>query len=1693
MLRRDGMRGAYSGREPGGIEMKTKMNLARGGASTSKKLLAAIAVLAVAFAVFAAIPAVADDSDAVDTTGATEKVQSGDLKYSAIKDALDAGKTDLKLIVDLSENVVIPKDKSVTLDLNGKKLTNVDADTIYVQLGATLVVKDTATGETSGTVDNITHGKAAVYNNGTVKLEGGSYTRSAETGKNSSTSGGNSYYNILNHGVMTVESGVTVQQTGHFSSLFVNGYFSYTATDKGERTAYIVGTNQAKPVLTINGGTFSGGINTIKTDDGAETTITGGTFSNVTQAVVLNANKTTITGGTFTSEQSVIRNGADNSQYINGELTITGGTFTCGENYYVIMPMIWYENVDIGTIDVAGGLFKDKPVLGISQKAATFKVSGVDTQKDLKYKGSVKIGTNQVTFEGIIVGDVPVTFSNGSVEISGSMDATEASAKITAAAGDVVLKDLTITAGNLTLDKDITVKGTLTVDAGAKVIVDTNAKLNVEGTVKTNAGATTGATTGAIENKGQIVTGTGANIADANITNSGNGQITNNADDSEMSEVTVGGISDAGTTVFTAKNIVTVNKSWTLINGSDVTINGKLVIPEGATLTIQSGAKLTLDNNAVFEIEGTLVIEEAEEGAPAEWGLIVKMGEVRISNSVTVNGPVDVKANGKLTIGQDGTLIIGTEGSLKTAETSKVTVDASGTLQVNGQFDGATIYNKGTVIINTDKTAAGTTTIYNIADGAVVDVVKFTAGASSSIEVNDNGLVFTTYRDSETKTDVQVTNNSKNNTITITPSMVSGSADGFNASVSGVKIVSVTSSKDAEEGATGDHNTGLAKGKQWTKSMDVSGSVTASYAAAEEGTVPTDVTKAQATIGFTGADGKIVVSGDLALADNITMTNAVNDFTVTGTISAVKSAIINNTGGKITVSGEGEISNVHGTGSAVGTVANTVSTLYITSVKDAAGTEVKTYHYVNIDKALAVVNAEGSAVKEITIQDNQTVKASSKVPTDVTLNLNGKKLTIDAKDNVTLTVVNGAFVKGTGDSSIVVKGTLFAENKNNVKVSAEKISADIYSEEIDEKGNAVKNGWAKWTNLTTALNEAKPGQKIVLKDVVTLTTNTTVPEGVTLEAGDKNIKLADGVTLTVDGILTTNADILAQSAFATTAQKVTVAPMKYSSVVVVNGKLVSSTKITYAYTEASPVSKTSTTGAYTAKLTVKSVVAGAYYEQDSNYVISSLKVAQAEFSTIQSKIVINGAVTAGDLAFTATEDCSEIEVAAAVDNGQIRENLKTIDTVFTVSSMTLNGMTLTVNGKITGTVAVGDAAIDAKLVSGIVVDSDESKLIVLGKIVSGTTVTEKTIVLDEGASLTVSKGTVYASDAKITSKYDDAKKAYVIVASGATLEIAGTTGTTTVDYIAVAGIVNVPSGKTLDVKKQADVTGAVTVAPATDSTLAGTFTVDGKLYVGITKKDITGAAASFNGPVSIGATGSVMVSADASVDDAFKVSVMDCNSTEFYVNGALWFSAYAEGNDVEIKVKNVPVADVKLVGWSKTDGGKAVDTTTAFTYTIGDSAKLYAVIVTEVYDIVIKADEGIANVYLDGQLMTYGLVLVAGENANEEGRMYYAYTATVAAGDHKVTYTLKNGWSGEATLYLNGTAVSGNTIKASGDFSKDLVFTLSGVQKSGYVDPTPAPSEDKDDGLTITDYLLIVLVVLIVILAVIVAMRLMRS
>lgn len=240
-----------------------------------------------------------------------------------LKAAVAAG-GEVTLGANITASITIPKDKTVTLNLNGKTLTNeADMDTITVALGGTLTI------EGAGTVDNISHGRAAVYNNGTVTINGGTYTRSEEKGTgNPNSDNGNSWYTICNHGVMTVNAGATVKNKGTFSSVFENGYYSYT--EKSERVGHVEGTNNAAPALTINGGTFEGGKITIKNDDGGILEINNGTFTNAWNRVVYNTNVATINGGSFscpaTNEIAVDSNKL-NDNLNKGVMTITGGTF----------------------------------------------------------------------------------------------------------------------------------------------------------------------------------------------------------------------------------------------------------------------------------------------------------------------------------------------------------------------------------------------------------------------------------------------------------------------------------------------------------------------------------------------------------------------------------------------------------------------------------------------------------------------------------------------------------------------------------------------------------------------------------------------------------------------------------------------------------------------------------------------------------------------------------------------------------------------------------------------------------------------------------------------------------------------------------------------------------------------------------------------------------------------------------------------------------------------------------------------------------------------------------------------------------------------------------------------------------------------------------------------------------------------
>lgn len=250
----------------------------------------------------------------------------------------------VKLVKDTSENIIIPNGKTIVIDLNGKKLTNADSHTIVNNGNLTI--------QGSGTVDNVTHQKAALVNYGTAVLNGGTYTRSLENPENNKdNSGGNSYYTILNDkgGNMTINAGVEVTNVGHFSSMICNG---------GDANS------SAMSKLTIHGGVFSGGINTVKNDELGELTITDGSFSNASQCVIMNWHKANISGGTFETNEgaeTVLFTAKYHDTRAIGKLTLTGGTYICKTDQALLCDRYNNNEKYLGTASIAGGTFSRQP------------------------------------------------------------------------------------------------------------------------------------------------------------------------------------------------------------------------------------------------------------------------------------------------------------------------------------------------------------------------------------------------------------------------------------------------------------------------------------------------------------------------------------------------------------------------------------------------------------------------------------------------------------------------------------------------------------------------------------------------------------------------------------------------------------------------------------------------------------------------------------------------------------------------------------------------------------------------------------------------------------------------------------------------------------------------------------------------------------------------------------------------------------------------------------------------------------------------------------------------------------------------------------------------------------------------------------------------------------------------------------
>lgn len=287
-----------------------------------------------------------------DDTNERVVVNSGTYSdLSALDYLADGATVTVKLAAETTKDVTIPAGAIVTLDLNGKTLTNVSGHTITNNGNLTV------TG--NGTVDNITNGKGALVNKvgAIATLNGGTFTRSQEAGTyEPDLANGNSWYTVKNYGTMTINAGATVttrltdndgNAVGGHSSLIANGWQNANDLKNNPRN------DKQNALLTVNGGTFIGGINTVKNDDYSELVFNNGTCTNYTQAAFQNHNIATINGGSFVAESHwSIYNCPCDANSDKGELTITGGSFTGN---------IAHVKADYGFIKISGGTYSVNP------------------------------------------------------------------------------------------------------------------------------------------------------------------------------------------------------------------------------------------------------------------------------------------------------------------------------------------------------------------------------------------------------------------------------------------------------------------------------------------------------------------------------------------------------------------------------------------------------------------------------------------------------------------------------------------------------------------------------------------------------------------------------------------------------------------------------------------------------------------------------------------------------------------------------------------------------------------------------------------------------------------------------------------------------------------------------------------------------------------------------------------------------------------------------------------------------------------------------------------------------------------------------------------------------------------------------------------------------------------------------------
>ena len=1027
------------------------------------------------------------------------------------------------------------------------------------------------------------------------------------------------------------------------------------------------------------------------------------------------------------------------------------------------------------------------------------------------------------------------------------------------------------------------------------------------------------------------------------------------------------------------------------------------------------------------------------------------------SQKVTVDGNVTVVKDGKLTI--SGQLVINEGATLTLQEGATVVIDGLGTVIVNGDLviDGAAEGAKNATFTfgGMEMTVNG----YVSLDGAKSFTSTGKVTVNGTFEINDEasatlddavvaaGGEILVYGDVITSTGKNITNNG---TITVDSESLS---TGFSVLMGDAGVLDVVNAygiitvTDADknglllEKVSGAYVTDSVvkdKDDKDVSTLYLSGTMT--YA------VDAQSTNDEAEITISG--GKVEVAENVILGTGVTL-NVEGALTVSAEMTAVDGTIIGSAAGELTVTGK----IVSKTEIDAKVVENKVEV----NTKDlkinaSLYKETGTAYYVYTTLAAAL----DAGATSVDVLGKNTVSTDITVPVGTTVTMTeGSTLTIS--EEATMTVAADERNSGRFDTSkaaedaVEVDGTLVLENSAKSRAADKtKILSDTYK----EVGASVT-----FTHIYNAVENAASGETVTVsrgtEEGIVLDKDLVIGQGVTLSIpSSEKVTVDNGVTVTVDGTIASEGTYVIEEAVKA-SEGVKAEP---AGATIVNG--------VFKYK----------TGDYAEH------IVGAYFGYDGTNAIMPLTSVPAIVNDIEGNTVtLYGQMTVGDIDLSMYDGKGLTLVA---QNDFTFGNITLGDVKFEFPEYKVGEAGKQVNvTSVTGAIVLANGTVTLDNVYGITAqnttDSEDVTTSYVGGIVYAydDPATEKSF---EAGSVSID-GTV-TSNAKFNGKSTTNGDVSVTVIEGATLKVASNGA----DDITVEGtMVIAGAGVTF---KNIVVTGTVSVEENVDDA-----TVSGTLYVGVSvetvgdEKVITdlGVSAAVDGLTLSGEKAIAYVAPGATAGDSFE----GLKSTAYYKDEALYVTAYisSEAADkVEISDITISIENAVFGGWLKEDG-TPVDTTSGTEPEygkVGAIEKVYANIITEIYDVQITADGGIGTVAIDGVVL------------KKEGSTF-SPNGLLAAGTYEIDYMLNSGFTGDnVKITVNGQEITGNTITLSGtpDAGKtSMVISISIYGTEPVAGSGQIVVNNGSDDMSLTDILLIVLVVLIVIMAVIVALRLMRS